>query len=86
MDVLQIVGAFWLSTWFMLIFRTWSIISRLIETYEIALLRKYRSLHFVIYAISLLIIAPVLWQVVVSDIKRKQYILSYVNALKERRK
>ncbi len=83
MDVLQVVVAFWLSTWFMVLVRTWSIISRLIQTYEIALLQKYRSLHFIIYALSLLIIAPALWQVVVSDIKRKQYVLSYVNALRK---
>ena len=82
MDVLQVVGAFWLSTWFMLLVRTWSIIRRLIQTNEIVLLQKYRSLHFIIYAFSLLIIAPALWQVVVSDIKRKQYILAYVDALK----
>ena len=82
MDVLQVVVAFWLSTWFMILVRTWSIIRRLVDTYEIVLLQKYRSLHFIIYAFSLLIIAPALWQVVVSDIKRKQYILAYVNALK----
>jgi len=66
----------------MLLVRTWSIIRRLIQTNEIVLLQKYRSLHFIIYAFSLLIIAPALWQVVVSDIKRKQYILAYVDALK----
>ncbi len=83
MDVLSVLGAFWLSTWFMVLARTWSIINRLVDTYEIALVQKFRVLHFLIYAISLLIIAPALWQVVVSDIRRKQYVLSYVNALRK---
>tara|TARA_A200000159_G_C7081331_1_gene238624 strand:+ start:157 stop:366 length:210 start_codon:yes stop_codon:yes gene_type:complete len=67
----------------MVLARTWSIINRLVDTYEIALVQKFRVLHFLIYAISLLIIAPALWQVVVSDIRRKQYVLSYVNALRK---
>ena len=83
MDVLSVLGAFWLSTWLMVLVRTWSIINRLVDTYEIALVQKFRVLHFLIYAISLLIIAPALWQVVVSDIRRKQYVLSYVNALRK---
>ena len=85
MDVLQIVVAFWLSTWFMILIRTWSIIARLVDTYKITLLQRYRVSHFLIYAISLVIIAPALWQVVVSDIKRKQYVLSYVNALRKKK-
>ena len=83
MDVLQVVVAFWLSTWFMILVRTWRIIARLVDTYEIRLLQKYRVLHFLVYSTSLLIIAPALWQVVVSDIKRKRYVLSYVNALRK---
>jgi len=82
MDVLTGISAFWLSTWIMLMFRTLSIIARLVDTYEIALVQKYRSLHLIIISIFFLFTAPFLWQVVVSDIKRKQFILAYVNALK----
>ena len=85
MDVLQIVAAFWLSTWLMLMLRTFGIIRRLVDTYEIALLQKYRSLHFIILSFLYLVVAPALWQVIVSDYKRKKYILGYVNALKERK-
>ena len=44
MDVLQIIGAFWLSTWLMIMFRTFGIISRLVDTYEIALVQKFKGL------------------------------------------
>ena len=85
MDVLTGISAFWLSTWIMLMFRTFGIIARLVDTYKIALLQKHRSLHFVILGFLYLIVAPVLWQVIVSDYKRKKFILGYVNALKERK-
>ena len=52
MDVLAGIGAFWLSTWFMLMFRTLSIINRLVDTYEIALVQKYRGLHLIMASAS----------------------------------
>ena len=82
MDVLQVIGAFWLSTWLMVMLRTFGIINRLVDTYEIALVQKYKSLHLIILSIFFLFTAPALWQIVVSDIKRKAFIISYVNALK----
>ena len=83
MDVLQVVGAFWLSTWLMIMFRTFSIINRLVDTYEIALVQKYKFIHLVILGLFFLFTAPALWQVVVSDLKRKAFIISYVNALRK---
>ena len=85
MDVLQVIGAFWLSTWLMVMLRTFSIINRLVDTHEIALVQKYKSLHLIILSIFFLVVAPALWQVIVSDYKRKKFILGYVNALKERK-
>ena len=82
MDVLQVIGAFWLSTWLMVMLRTFSIINRLVDTHEIALVQKYKSLHLIILSIFFLFTAPALWQIVVSDIKRKAFIISYVNALR----
>ena len=83
MDVLIVIGAFWLSTWIMLMFRTFSIINRLVDTYEIALVQKFKGLHLIILSIFFLVTAPFLWQVVVSDIRKKQFIISYVNALRK---
>ena len=82
MDVLTVISAFWLSTWVMLMLRTFSIINRLVDTYEIALVQKYKFIHLIILAVFFLVTAPFLWQVVVSDIKRKLFIVSYINALK----
>ena len=76
MDVLIVIGAFWLSTWIMLMFRTFSIINRLVDTYEIALVQKFKGLHLIILSIFFLVTAPFLWQVVVSDIRKKQFIIS----------
>ena len=45
MDVLIGIGAFWISTWFMLMYKTIPIITRLVETYEIALVQKFKILH-----------------------------------------
>ena len=85
MDVLTGITAFWVATWIMLLYRTIGIIHRLVDTYEIALIQKYKALHFIIYAFSLLIIAPALWQVVVSDYYRERYIISYVDALRKKK-
>ena len=84
MDVLQVVGAFWLSTWIMLMFRTFSILNRMVDTYEIALVQKYKFIHLVILGLFFLFTAPALWQVVVSDLKRKAFILTYINALRNK--
>lgn len=83
MDVLTFVGAFWISTWIMLLFRTWSIIARLIDTYQIVLAQRYKALHFCIYSFSLIFITPLLWQVAFNDEYRKRYVLAYVNALRK---
>ena len=83
MDVLIGIGAFWLSTWIMLMYRTFAIIRRLVDTYEIALVQKFKILHWIILSVSLFLIAPFLWQVVVSDRKKKAFIISYVNALRK---
>ena len=64
-------------------FRTFGIISRLVDTYEIALVQKFKGLHLIILSIFFLVTAPFLWQVVVSDIRKKQFIISYVNALRK---
>ena len=81
MDVLTIIGAFWLSTWIMLMFRTFSIINRLVDTYKIALVQKFKFIHLIILGLFFLFTAPFLWQVVVSEQKRKLFIVSYINAL-----
>ena len=49
MDVLTVISAFWLSTWVMLMLRTFSIINRLVDTYEIALVQKYKFIHLIIF-------------------------------------
>tara|TARA_R100000742_G_C4256304_1_gene74178 strand:+ start:50 stop:307 length:258 start_codon:yes stop_codon:yes gene_type:complete len=85
MDVLTGIGAFWLSTWVMILFRTVSIVDKLVDTYEITLIQKYRAFHYIIYAFSTLLIAPLLWQIVVSDYSRKKFIISYVDALRKRK-
>lgn len=84
MDVLQVVSAFWLSTWLMIMFRTFSIINRLVDTYEIALVQRYKFIHLIILSVFFLFTAPALWQIVVSDIKRKAFIITYVNALRNK--
>ena len=81
MDVLIGIGAFWISTWFMLMYKTIPIITRLVETYEIALVQKFKFIHLIILGLFFLFTAPFLWQVVVSEQKRKLFVVSYINAL-----
>ena len=81
MDVLSSIGAFWLSTWVMLMYRTIGIINRLVDTYEIALVQKFKFIHLIILGLFFLFTAPFLWQVVVSEQKRKLFVVSYINAL-----
>ena len=82
MDVLSSIGAFWLSTWVMLMYRTIGIINRLVDTYEIALVQRYKLLHTIILATFYLVCAPFLIQVVFSDKYRKSFIIKYVDALR----
>ena len=82
MDVLTGISAFWLSTWIMLMYRTFGIIRRLVDTYEIALVQKYKLLHMLILSIMYLLCAPFLIQVVFSDKYRKSFIIKYVDALR----
>ena len=81
MDVLTVISAFWLSTWIMLMLRTFAIINRLVDTYKIALVQKFKFIDLIILGLFFLFTAPFLWQVVVSEQKRKLFVVSYINAL-----
>jgi hypothetical protein len=65
----------------MLMLRTFAIINRLVDTYKIALVQKFKFIHLIILGLFFLFTAPFLWQVVVSEQKRKLFVVSYINAL-----
>ena len=87
MELWTITLSFWLSTWLMLIWRTYPLVMRLVGLKpEGTLIIKYRHIHFVIYSLSLMILTPFIWQVALLDGKRKTWVIAYVNSILGRTK
>jgi hypothetical protein len=82
MEPWTIILSFWLSTWLMLVWRTYPVMMRIIERKpEGRIVLKYRAVHFVMYILSLFILTHWIFQVVFSENKRKMWVLAYVNAI-----
>ena len=76
-----VVSAF-VSTWIMMIYRTWSICMFMIEAKQPEnLMLKYRIMAFITYIFCMIPIVPFIPQVAVSDRARKKFIIAYVNAI-----
>ncbi len=82
MEPWTIVLSFWLTTWLMLIWRTYSISMRLIEKgQKDTLVTQYRLVHFIIYVVGILILTPFIWKVAIFEKPRKKWVLAYVGEI-----
>ena len=87
MEPWTIILSFWLSTWLMLVWRTYPVMMRIIERKpEGTIVLKYRAVHFVLYIVSLFILTPWIFQIAFSENKRKMWVLAYINAILGKKK
>jgi hypothetical protein len=76
-----VVSAF-VSTWIMMIYRTWSISMFMIEAKQPEnLMLKYRKLAFATFIFCMIPLVPFIPQVAVSDKARRRFCIAYVNAI-----
>ena len=82
MEIWTVVISLWLSTWLMAVSRTYSLIMYMAKDYEGGkLIREYKKTHAVIYAVSMIFIAPFIWQICFFEEPRRNFVVSYVNAI-----
>ena len=82
MEPWTVVLSLWLTTWLMLIWKTYFVSMRLIEKDPRGtVIITYRKLHFIIYVVGLFIIAPFIWQVAIFERSRKRWVLAYVKGI-----
>ena len=82
MEPWTILLSFWVTTWLMLIWKTYSVSMRLIaQDPRGGYLIKHRKLHAVVYVVCLFIIAPFIWQVAIFEESRRKWVLAYVDGI-----
>jgi hypothetical protein len=82
MEIWTVVISMWLTTWAMAVGRTYSLIVYMVGDYEGGkLIRKYKKTHAVIYGVSMIFIAPFIWQICFFEEPRRKFVVSYVNAI-----
>tara|TARA_B100000497_G_C7625076_1_gene375637 strand:- start:282 stop:545 length:264 start_codon:yes stop_codon:yes gene_type:complete len=82
MEIWTVVISMWLTTWFMAVSRTYSLIMRMISDEEGGkLIRDYRNTHAFIYGVSMIFIAPFIWQICFFEEPRRNFVVSYVKAI-----
>ena len=82
MGLWTVIVSAYITTWIMMVFRTWSISIYLIEKKQPSnLMIKYRSLAFIIYTFCIMPLVPLIPYVAVSDKARKNFCIAYVNAI-----
>jgi len=87
MEPWTVILSLWLTTWLMLVWRTYPISMRMISNSpKGSIITKWRYLHFVLYVVSLFAITPFISQVAFSDRLRKKWVIAYVNGILGRQK
>jgi len=82
MEIWIVVISLWLSTWLMAVSRTYSLIMYMVKDYKGGkLIREYKKTHAVIYGVSMIFIAPFVWQICFFEEPRRNFVVSYVNAI-----
>ena len=82
MEPWTIIVSIWLSTWFMLMWRTYSVSMRMIgKKPEGRYIIKYKGIHFIIYAIGMFVMTPFIWQIVFFEESRRRWVIAYVNGI-----
>ena len=87
MGLWTVIVSAYVTTWCMMIFRTWSISMYMIEKKQPSnLMIKYRSLAFVTYIFYMIPLLPFIHHIAVSNRARKNFCIAYVNAVTKEEK
>jgi len=82
MEPWTFIASFWLTTWLMLMWKTYSISMRMIEKDQRGkLIIKYKFLHFIVYCIGMFVMTPFIWQVAIFEDSRRRWVKAYVNGI-----
>ena len=82
MGLWTVIVSAYITTWVMMLYRTWSISMYMIEVKDPSnLMIKYRSLAFITYTLCLMPLVPLIPYVAVSDKARRNFCIAYVNAI-----
>ena len=82
MGLWTVIVSAYVTTWVMMIYRTWSISMYMLEAKQPEnLMLKYRIMAFITYIFCMIPIVPFIPQVAVSDRARRKFIIAYVNAI-----
>ena len=87
MGLWTVIVSAYITTWIMMVFRTWSMSMYMIEYKQPSnLMIKYRSLAFVTYIFCMMPLVPLIPSIAVSNKARKRFCISYVNAITKENK
>ena len=82
MGLWTVIVSAYVTTWVMMIYRTWSISMYMLEAKEPEnLMLKYRILAFFTYIFCMIPLVPFIPYIAISDKARKKFIIAYVNAI-----
>ena len=82
MGLWTVIVSAYVTTWVMMIYRTWSISMYMLEAKQPEnLMLKYRIMAFITYIFCMIPIVPFIPQVAISDRARRKFIIAYVNAI-----
>ena len=82
MGLWTVIVSAYVTTWVMIIYRTWSISMYMLEVKQPEnLMLKYRILAFFTYIFCMIPLVPFIPYVAISDKARRKFIIAYVNAI-----
>ena len=82
MGLWTVIVSAYITTWIMMVFRTWSITWYMIEVKQPSnLMIKYRRLGFIINIFCMMPLVPLIPNIAVSNKARKRFCIAYVNAI-----
>ena len=79
--------SFWIATWLMIVWKTYSVSMRLIELDPRGVyIIKYKVLHSIVYTLCIFFIVPFIWQVALFEESRRKWVLAYVDGILGKKK
>jgi hypothetical protein len=82
MGLWTVIVSAYITTWIMMVFRTWSISMYMIEYKQPSnVMIKYRNLAFIVYIFSIMPLVPLIPHIAINDKARKNFCIAYVNAI-----
>ena len=82
MGLWTVIVSAYVTTWVMMIYRTWSISMYMLEAKQPEnLMLKYRIMAFITYIFCMIPLVPFIPQIAISDRARRKFIIAYVNAI-----